>query len=96
MKLLTKQQQESYTKCKKKCYICKEKFENKYFGKVRNDSHYTEEYRCDAHSICNLKYNVSKKRYKAFYNISYYDNHFIIKELAQEFKNQLKCLGENT
>ena len=48
------------------CYICKEKFENKYFGKVINDSHYTEECRCDAHSICNLKYNVTKKKVQSF------------------------------
>ena len=25
-----------------------------------------------------------------------YDNHFIIKELAEEFKLQFTCLGENT
>ena len=25
-----------------------------------------------------------------------YDYHFIIKELAEDFKNQLTCLGENT
>ena len=36
------------------------------FGKVRNDSHYTEEYRCATHSICNLKYNVPEKGTKLF------------------------------
>ena len=25
-----------------------------------------------------------------------YDNHFIIKELAEEFEKQFTCLGENT
>ena len=45
-------------------YICKEKFENKYFKKkkknckVRNHSHYTWEYRGTALDICNLKYIV--------------------------------------
>ena len=52
MKLLTKEQQESNQNAKI-CYICKEKFENKY---VKN-----KKYRGAAHSICNLKYSVSKK-----------------------------------
>ena len=65
MKLLTKEQQESYENSKI-CYICKEKFENKYLKdkkhrKVRNHCHYTGEYRGAAHSIFNLKYSVPKK-----------------------------------
>ena len=52
VKLLTKEQQESYESAKI-CYICKEKFENKYlknkkYRKVRNHCHYTGEYRCCA------------------------------------------------
>ena len=31
-----------------------------------------------------------------FHDGSTYDHHFIIKELAEEFKGQFKCLGENT
>ena len=31
-----------------------------------------------------------------FYNGSTYDYHFIIKELAKEFKGNFECLGENT
>ena len=31
-----------------------------------------------------------------FHNGSNYDYNFIIKELAEEFKKQLTCLGENT
>ena len=31
-----------------------------------------------------------------FHNQSNYDNHVIIKELAEEFKRQYMCLGENT
>ena len=46
MKLLTKEQRES-NKNAKICYICKEKFENKYlkdkkYHKVRDHCHYTE------------------------------------------------------
>ena len=47
IKLLTKQQHESYEN-EKICYTCKEKFENKYlkdkkYRKVRDNSYYTEE-----------------------------------------------------
>ena len=49
MKLLTKEQQESYENAKIS-YICKEKFENKYlkdkkYCKVRDHFHYTGEHR---------------------------------------------------
>ena len=62
MKLLTKEQQESYGNAKI-CYIYKEKFENNYFKdkeyrKVRDHCHYTGKYRGAAHSICNLKNSV--------------------------------------
>ena len=54
MKLLTKEQKESYEKAKI-CYICKEKFENKClkdkkYRKVRDHCHYTGEYRGAPHS----------------------------------------------
>ena len=66
MKLLTKEQQESSYKNAKICYICKQEFENKYvkdkkYRKVRDHCHYTGVYRGAVHSICNLKYSVSKK-----------------------------------
>ena len=65
MKLLTKEQQESYENAKI-CYICNEKFENKYlkdkkYCKVRDHRYYTREYRGAVYSICNLKYSVPKK-----------------------------------
>ena len=31
-----------------------------------------------------------------FHNVSTYDYHFIIRQLAKEFKGEFKCLGENT
>ena len=81
--LLTKEQQESYENSKI-CYICKEKFEDKYLKdkknqKLRDHCHYTGEYRGAAHSICNLKYSVPKNIPVVFHNASNYDYHFIIK-----------------
>ena len=98
-KLLTKEQQESYENAKI-CYICKEKFQKKYFkkiySKVRDHCHHTGEHRGTAHSICNLKYNVPKKIPIVFYNRSNYGYHFVLKKLAKEFKKQFSFLGENT
>ena len=100
MKLLTNGQQESY-KNTRICYICKEKFENRYlkdkkYRKVADHYHYTEEYRGAAHSICNSKYSVSKRIPIVFHNGSNYDYYFIITELAEDFKKQFISLGENT
>ena len=100
MKLLTKEQQESYENTKI-CLICKEKFENKLlkdkkYRKVRDHFHNAGKYRGAAHSICNLKYSVPEKIPIAFHNGSNYDCHFIIKELAKEFRKQFICLGEIT
>ena len=83
MKLLTKEQQESYENVKI-CFICKEKFENKYlkdkkYYKVSNRCHYTREYKGATHSICNLKYSVPKKILIVFQNGSNYNYRFIIK-----------------
>ena len=43
-----------------------------------------------------MKYRVPKKILIVFHNRSNYDYHFIIKKLAEEFKKQFTCLGENT
>ena len=66
------------------------------YREVRDHCHYTWEYRGAAHSIYNLKYSVLKKIPIVFHNGSNYDYHFIIKELAEEFKKQFTCLGEHT
>ena len=93
MKLSRKEQQESYENAKI-CYICKERFQNKYlhylkdekYHKVRDHCHYTGEYRGAAHSIYNLKHNIPKNVPIAFHNGSNYDYQFIIKVFAEEFK----------
>ena len=91
-------------KSKKKCHICQKEFccdknENKEFKiyqKVRDHCHYTGKFRGAAHRICNLNYKVSKEIPVNIHNGSTYDYHVIIKELAEEFKAQFECLGENT
>ena len=78
-------------------FVNKNKYlKDKKYYKVRDHCHYTGEYRGVAHSIINLKYSVPKRISVVFHNGSNYDNHFIIKELGEEFKKQFTYLGKNT
>ena len=61
----------------------------------RYHCHYTGKYRGAAHSICNLKFNVSNEIPVVFRNDSNYDYHFVIKELANEFEGKFERLAEN-
>ena len=67
-----------------------------YTKKVRDHCHYTGKFRGAALSICNLNYKVSQEIPVKIHNGSKYDYHFIIRELAEEFKGPLEWLGENT
>ena len=83
------------------CYICRKKFtqklaKDKNHRKVRHHGHFTGKYRGAAHSICNLGFNVRSEIPVVFHDVSNYDHHFIMKELANELKGQFGCLGENT
>ena len=69
---------------------------DKRYCKHKGHCHYAVEYRGAVHSKCNLKYSVPKRILIVFHNGSNYDNHFIIKELAEECKKQFTCLGECT
>ena len=94
---LTNDEKKSYEK-QKVCYICKKEFytnkndenEFKLKHKVRDHCHY------NTHSICNLRCKIPREIPVVFHNGSTYDYHFIIKQLAEEFKGEFKCLGENT
>ena len=83
------------------CHICKEKFcmdkdeENyKNKGKVKDHCHYTGKFRQTAHAKCNSNYKVPKDIPLIIHNTSN-DTHFIINQLAEEFKGELNCIGEN-
>ena len=99
---LTDEEKESYEN-QKNCHICEKEFcsdknnnESKKVQKVRDHCHYTGKYRGAAHSTCNLRCKISKEIPVALHNGSTYDYHFIIKQLAREFKGYFHCLGENT
>ena len=81
---------------KKFCDNKNKKSKHDLYYKVRDHYHYTGKFRGAAHNICNLRYKVLKKIPIVFHNGSTYDYHFVIKQLAKEFKGEFECLGENT
>ena len=100
MKLLTNKQQNSYENTiffniRTGKFVAKYAKDKKYC-KVKDHCHYTSEYKGAARKICNLKCSVPKEIPIVFYNGSYYDYHFIMKELEEEFEGQFTCLGKNT
>ena len=82
---LKKKEEKKHNK-REVCYICKKRFStddnNKKYHKVRDHCHYTGKYRGAAHDICKLRYKIPKKIPVVFHNVSTYDDHFKIKELA--------------
>ena len=78
------------------CYDKNEKSKFKLYKKVRDHCHFTGKLIRAAHNICNLRYKVPREIPVKFHNDSKYDYQFIIKELAEEFKSDFRCLGENT
>ena len=97
---LTKEENNFYNE-QKICYICKEKFctdkdDKNYTNKrkVKDHCHYTGKFRGAAHSKCNLNYKVPKEIPIIIHNASY-DTHFIINQLAKEFKGGINCIGDN-
>ena len=70
------------------CYICKKECctNDKKYYKVRDHCHFTGKYGSAAHDTCNLRYKTPKEIPVLFRNVSKYDYHFIIEELAEEFK----------
>ena len=62
--------------------------------KVKDHCHHTGKSRGAAHSKCNLNYKVPKNIPIIIHNASY-DTHFIINQLAEEFKGELNCIGDN-
>ena len=103
MILLTDDENKFYEN-QRKLHICKKEFstskneENKFktYQKVRDHCHYTGKFRGAAHSICSLSYKVQKEIPVVIHNGSTYDYDFIIKQFAEEFKGQFRCLGENS
>ena len=81
MGLSTDKQWKKYNKVKD-CHICLKPIGSKE-PKVRDHCHYTGKFSSTAHRSCNLNYKVPSCIPVVFHNMSGYDTHLFIKELAK-------------
>ncbi|XP_039312526.1 uncharacterized protein LOC120359374 [Solenopsis invicta] len=73
------------------CHICEKPFTNE-IERVRDHCHLTGRFRGAAHSNCNLNYKDSHYIPIVFHNLSGYDVHFIIKEIATAYEGRIDLL----
>ena len=93
MNPLTSNQNERYKKSKR-CHICFRPFTLK-DPKVRDHCHYTGNYRGAAHRNCNLQYKILSYIPIVFHNLSGYDAHLFIKELAASGGSKMEVVAKN-
>ena len=75
--------------------LIKKSQDYKDYCKVRDHCHFTGKYCAAVHSISNLKYKVPTFVQVLFHNVSMYDNHLIIKQLAEDCNGYFRCIGKN-
>ncbi|KYQ58433.1 hypothetical protein ALC60_02578, partial [Trachymyrmex zeteki] len=90
METLSKQQWETYRNATR-CHICEKSFAPE-DTLVRDHCHLTGKYGGPAHSNCTLNYKNSFYIPVVFHNLSGYDAHFIIKEIASVYEGQINVL----
>ena len=84
MEKLTEKQVQEYEESST-CFICNKIFTNNVSNpKVRDHCHITGKFRGAAHSRCNLNFQLPNFIPIIFHNLSGYDSHLFIKQLATE------------
>ncbi|XP_025155226.1 uncharacterized protein LOC112588726 [Harpegnathos saltator] len=73
------------------CHVCEKSFAED-DARLRDHCHLTGRYRGPAYSNCNLNYQDSYCIPVAFHNLSGYDSHFIIKDIATMFEGSITVL----
>lgn len=76
------------------CHICEKQFTQNDI-KVRDHDHITSKFRGAAHNECNIKYFNSKSVSVVCHNMSNYDCHFIIRDIAQQIEGRVHLLPVN-
>lgn len=95
MKKLTVEEQYNFDNASS-CFICGKQFEeNADNPKVRDHSHITGQFRGAAHARCNLNFKLPKFIPVIMHNLSNYDCHLFIKQLATETE-EIDVLPNNT
>ncbi|RLU21807.1 hypothetical protein DMN91_006183 [Ooceraea biroi] len=74
-----------------RCHVCGKPFATG-DTRVRDHCHLTGRYRGPAHSTCNLNYKDSHIISVIFHNLSGYDAHFIIEDVANAFEGSVELL----
>ena len=69
------------------CHVCEKSFAPN-DTRLRDLCHLTGRYRGPVHSNCNLNYKDSYCIPTVFHNLSDYDTHFIIKDIATAYKGR--------
>ena len=90
---LTKSQIKEYKRATK-CHIYFKPFSEKK-RKVRDHCHYSGLYRGAAHSSCNLQYKIPSYIPVIFHNLTRYDAHLFIRELAK-YTTGMGVIAKNT
>lgn len=76
------------------CHICQTHFKPGDI-KVRDHCHFTAKYRGPARQICNLRYSETRSIPVVFHNLTGYDAHFIIKNIAKGLPGNISLLPLN-
>ena len=71
-------QKELHVCTKESCYDENDQNKFKLYQKARNHCYYTGTFKGTAHSICNLRYKVTKEIPEVIHNGLTYDYHFLI------------------
>ena len=80
----------------KVCWLCRGKFGEKRFSKVRDHCHYTGKLRGAAHQSCNLKFQRPKFTPVFFHNLQNYDAHLFVRALGlMDEVLSIKCIPNN-
>ena len=90
MKPLTLKEMKRHNKSER-CHICFKPFKED-DPKVRDHCHYTARYRGPAHMTCNLQYKIPSYIPIVFHDLSRYDAHLFIKELAS-YADEYFCMN---